>query len=195
MRTVLVAFLLMVHSVIAQDSLSRQYLSYVNMYRLVHNLPLLEYDMQLDSLALVRLIESAKGVDDCFEESEFKGLCKDGIRNLHFKFKSNTEDFHNNTNRIFVLGENMVAAPEYCTFQRGFSLGGTPISISETIHIKNGKNVANPAKKFLGGWIKSPGHNQILLAVDATLCAFKIYRTMHNNKQWLHGVFLIAKNR
>ena len=183
MRTVLVAFLLMVHSIIAQDSLSRQYLSYVNIYRFLHNLPVLEYDMQLDSLAIIRLIESAKGVDDCFEEPEFKGLCKDGIRNLHFKFKSNTEDFHNNTNRIFVLGENMVAAPEYCTFQRGFSLGGTPISISETIHIKNGKNVANPAKKFLGGWIKSPGHNQILLAVDATLCAFKIYRTMHNNKQ------------
>jgi uncharacterized protein YkwD len=181
--------------ILSQDSMSAAFLTLLNKYRIEMNLPTVEYDMQLDSLALVRLIESAKGINDCFEEEGFYGHCKDGMRNLHFKFMRNTEDFHNNSNRIFVFAENMIVAPEYFTYQKGLSLGGTPISISETIYVKNGRNIANPDKEFLDAWIKSPGHNVNLLARDGTLCAFKTYRTMHSNKQWLHGVFLIAKKR
>ena len=60
---------------IAQDSLSIEFIKVYNQYRIQNNLPLLQYDMQLDSFAMIRLVESAQGTDDCFTDSNFQ--CKD----------------------------------------------------------------------------------------------------------------------
>ena len=185
MKTLLISLLLMVHSVIAQDSLSRQYLSYVNMYRLVHNLPLLEYDMQLDSLALVRLIESAKGVDDCFEDPNFR--CKDSIRDLHFKFRTTVKDYHSKNPKTKVNGENMAVIGEFGYYSPRF----TNMIRRSNLNVP----LQNIAESFLQGWIHSPKHNELLLNTHANRCAFRVYRTMHQDKPWIHAIFLAGYNK
>ena len=180
MRTVLVAMVLMVHSIIAQDSLSRQYLSYVNIYRFLHNLPVLEYDMQLDSLAIIRLIESAKGVDDCFEDPNFR--CKDSIRNLHFKYQTTVNDYHSKNPKTTVTGENMAVIGEFGYYSPRF----TYMIRRSNLHVP----LQNIAESFLKSWIESPKHNELLLNTHANRCAFRVYRTMHQDKPWIHAIFL-----
>ena len=187
MRTVLVAFLLMVHSIIAQDSLSRQYLSYINIYRFLHNLPVLEYHMQLDSLAIIRLIESAKGVDDCFEDPNFNGVCKDSIRNLHFTFHAAVNDYHSKNPKTTVTGENMAVMEEFGYYSPRFTF----MIRRSNLHVP----LQNIAESFLKSWIDSPKHNELLLNTKANRCAFRVLRTMHQDKPWIHAIFLAGYNK
>lgn len=194
MRTVLVAIVLMVQNILAQDSLSRQYLSYVNIYRFFHNLPLLEYDMQLDSLAILRLIESAKGLDDCFEDPNFNGVCKDSIRNLHFKFQTTVDDYHSNHPNTFVTGENMGAIQEFQYFSSSYWLTDKIRITNPITSINCNVPLHHVAETFLDGWIHSPNHNELLLNTKANRCAFRVLRTMHQDKPWIHAIFLAGYN-
>ena len=72
--------------------------------------------MQLDSLAILRLIESAKGVDDCFEDPNFNGVCKDSIRDLHFRFQTTVDDYHSKNPKTTVTGENIGVMAEFQYF-------------------------------------------------------------------------------
>ena len=179
----------------AQDSLSTVFARLYNEYRVQKNLPTLIYDMQIDSLATIRLIESSKGVDDCFAEP-MKGInCKDGIRDLHFKFKSTSADF-NSKNDIFILNENMIAFTEFTSpilIKRNMGNGFFAPTV-DTIKVQHENNqfTQKVAEKALQEWIESHGHNINLLNANGTRFAFKVYRTMHNGFQWLHAVFLMG---
>ena len=180
---------------IAQDSLSIEFIKVYNQYRIQNNLPLLQYDMQLDSFAMIRLVESAQGTDDCFDDPNFNGNCKDGLRNLHYRFLSNATDFNNTNSRISVQGENMVVSPGSIAVIRIQRLSWlTPYRI-DTIITPVISSIKEIAEEFLAAWISSPGHNQLLLSKQPTLFAFKTYRTLHNNKPYVHGVFLIGSQK
>ena len=177
---------------IAQDSLSIEFIKVYNQYRIQNNLPLLQYDMQLDSFAMIRLVESAQGTDDCFTDSNYK--CKDG-RDLHHRFLSNATDFNNINSRISIEGENMAVFPGYTRVIRIQSLSWhTPYRI-DTIITPIISSIKEIAEEFLAAWISSPGHNQLLLSKQPTLFAFKTYRTLHNNKPYVHGVFVIGSQK
>ena len=179
---------------IAQDSLSIEFIKVYNQYRIQNNLPLLQYDMQLDSFAMIRLVESAQGTDDCFTDSNFQ--CKDGLRNLHYKFLSNATDFNNINSSISVQGENMTVFPGYTSAIRIQRLSWlTTYSKIDTITTPIISSIKEIAEEFLAAWISSPGHNQLLLSKQPTLFAFKTYRTLHNNKPYVHGVFVIGSQK
>jgi hypothetical protein len=178
---------------IAQDSLSIEFIKIYNQYRIQNNLPLLQYDMELDSFAMIRLVESAQGTDDCFNDPNFNGHCKDGIRNLHYRFLSNATDFNNTNRRISVDGENMCVSSDYYITRKVFRLSSfTTYTVEDSIIIPKISTIKNIAQEFLDSWISSPGHNLLLLSKKSTLFAFKTYRTMHNKKQYVHGVFVMG---
>jgi uncharacterized protein YkwD len=179
---------------IAQDSLSIEFIKVYNQYRIKNNLPLIQYDMQLDSFAMIRLVESAQGTDDCFNDSMYK--CKDGLRNLHYRFVSNATDFNNTNSRISVEGENMAVFWGYFSAIKIQRLSWlTPYITKDTIITPKISSIKEIAEEFLAAWISSPGHNQLLLSKRSTLFAFKIYRTLHNNKPYVHGVFVMGSQK
>lgn len=180
---------------IAQDSLSIEFIKIYNQYRIQNNLPLLQYDMELDSFAKIRLVESAQGTDDCFNDPNFNGHCKDGIRNLHYRFLSNATDFNNTNSRISVQGENMVVSPGSISVIRIQRLSWLTPYRKDTIITPVISSIKEIAEEFLAAWISSPGHNQLLLSKQPTLFAFKTYRTLHNNKPYVHGVFVIGSQK
>ena len=158
---------------IAQDSLSIEFIKVYNQYRIQNNLPLLQYDMQLDSFAMIRLVESAQGTDDCFTDSNFQ--CKDGLRNLHYRFLSNATDFNNTNSRISVQGENMVVSPGSIAVIRIQRLSWlTPYRI-DTIITPVISSIKEIAEEFLAAWISSPGHNQLLLSKQMCLISYSSF--------------------
>ena len=170
---------------IAQDSLSIEFIKVYNQYRIQNNLPLLQYDMQLDSLAIIRLIESAKGIDDCFEDPNFR--CKDSIRNLHFKYQTTVNDYHSKNPKTTVTGENMAVIGEFGYYSPRF----TYMIRRSNLHVP----LQNIAESFLKSWIDSPKHNELLLNTKANRCAFRVLRTMHQDKPWIHAIFLAGYNK
>jgi hypothetical protein len=70
----------------------------------------------------------------------------------------------------------------------------TPYRI-DTIITPTISSIKEIAEEFLAAWISSPGHNQLLLSKQPTLFAFKIYRTLHNNKPYVHGVFVMGSQK
>jgi hypothetical protein len=142
---------------------------------------------------MIRLVESAQGTDDCFTDSNFQ--CKDGLRNLHYRFLSNATYFNNINSRISAQGENMAVFPGYTRVIRMQRLSWlTPYRI-DTIITPTISSIKEIAEEFLAAWISSPGHNQLLLSKQPTLFAFKIYRTLHNNKPYVHGVFVMGSQK
>lgn len=212
MKKLIVIMLMMYLPSFAQDSLSTEFMRLYNEYRVKNQLPPLEYDMQLDSLCLDRLIVASAGISDCFVSIEKIDPCPDG-RNQHFKFSKTAEKFNNANNGITLTGENMVVTgefdvwedyiyPERTFFEKIWRFFRRILGIKSnhktppTYTMGKYRPVANPAKSFLDSWISSPGHNRYLLYDKNTHFAFRIYRTMHYGRPYLHGVFLggIKKN-
>ena len=69
---ILILILLTLPNVVlyAQDSLSAVFTKILNEYRIQNNAYPLIYDLSLDSVSMVLLIESAHGIDDCFDNPE-----------------------------------------------------------------------------------------------------------------------------
>ena len=89
----------------------------------------------------------------------------------------------------------MAVFPGYTRVIRIQSLSWhTPYRI-DTIITPIISSIKEIAKEFLAAWISSPGHNQLLLSKQPTLFAFKTYRTLHNNKPYVHGVFVIGSQK
>ena len=209
MKKLIVILLLVYLPSIAQDSLSKEFMRLYNEYRVKNQLPTLEYDMQLDSFALERLIVSSAGISDCMVHIEKIEDCPDG-RDLHFKFQPMVRRFNDSNSLMTITGENMAAGGEYALLwdfpKRTFwdkvhrffiKLFGGEFPKSKPIyssgsHIK----IPNPATAFLQSWIESPGHNKYLLHKENTHFAFRIYRTTHFGRIYLHSVFIggIKKN-
>ena len=190
--------LLNLHQMNAQDSLSAAFTKILNEYRIQNNLHPLVYDSSLDSVSMVRLIESAHGIDDCFEDINTAPNCKDGVRDLHFKFNKTATSFNQNNNKIQILAENMLVIAEFTTFKivsdtKNF-LDKVDVNSLPTSHTEC-TPVINVAKECLDLWISSHGHNQNLLHNTATRFSFKIYRMKHYNLDWLHAVYLTAKEK
>ena len=146
--------------------------------------------MQLDSLAILRLIESAKGVDDCFENPNFR--CKDSIRDLHFRFQTTVNDYHSKNSKTTVTGENMAVMAEFQYFSSSYWLTDKIRITNPISSINCNVPLHHVAETFLDGWIHSPKHNELLLNTKANSCAFRVYRTMHQDKPWIHAIFLAA---
>lgn len=182
----------------AQDSLSAVFAKILNEYRIQNNLNPLDYDSNLDSVAMLRLIESANGTDHCFSDPRKGFDCKDGgVRDLHFKFQKTADLFNKNNDTIQIIGENMRAAPE---FEAIYMIPADKINTNfnlDTIPIDHFicSEVKDIAESCLKGWIKSPRHNSILLHINAKAFSFKIFRTKHFNLDWLHAVFLITDKK
>lgn len=183
----------------AQDSLSTVFAKLYNEYRIQNNLPTLVYDMELDSIATIRLLESSQGTDDCFADPFAGGICKDGIRDLHFKFEKTASEFNDKNDKIMIINENMLALAEFTSPKLSVNTVGNAFYLpdSDTIIVKhkNGVIHKNLAEKCLRKWIESHAHNINLLKKHGTRFAFKTFRTMHNNYQWLHAVFLMATDK
>lgn len=73
-------------------------------------MPPIEYDIQLDSLDMVRLIISAQGTDDLFEVTASLGQSKNGMRDLHFGFVKATDDNHGKKPRNNGYGREYVCS-------------------------------------------------------------------------------------
>lgn len=183
----------------AQDSLSTVFIKLYNEYRTQNNLPTLVYDMELDSLAMIRLIESSAGVNDCFSDPIVGMKCENGYKNLHFKFQSNASDFNNKNSKIMVLSENMNVCPGFTIYKKVNNKKDVSfmknVNDSDYIITKNDSIPLEVVQGFLRSWIESHDHNLNLLDKKATRFAFKIFSTTHNNYQWLHACFLIGQDK
>ncbi len=203
MKKLIVIMLMVYLPSFAQDSLSTEFMRLYNEYRVMNQLPPLEYDMQLDSFALQRLIVSSAGISDCMVHIEKIEDCPDG-RNLHFKFQPMVRRFNDSNSLMTITGENMAAGGEYAVYwdfpERTFwdkvnrffiKLFGGELPKSKPIYSSGGHiKIPNPASTLLKGWIESPGHNRYLLNKENTHFAFRIYRTTHFGRIYLHSVFI-----
>jgi hypothetical protein len=52
---------------------------------------------------------------------------------------------------------------------------------------------SNIEGSVLNGWIRSPGHNRLLLTTEGTHYSFKIMETMHYNLRYIHAVLIMAR--
>ena len=118
--------------------------------------------------------------DDCFEDPNFR--CKDSIQDLHFKFQTTVNDYHSKNPKTTVTGENMAVIGEFGYYSPRF----TYMIRRSNLHVP----LQNIAESFLKSWIESPKHNELLLNTHANRCAFRVYRTMHQDKPWIHAIFL-----
>ena len=198
-KIIIVLILLSFQKIHAQDSLSTVFAKIYNEYRIQNNLSTLVYGMELDSVAMIRLVESSQGVDDCFTDPFTGGICEDGIRDLHFKFNTRANDFNQKNNKIEIINENMLLFPEFTSPKILVETASNGIYIpkKDTINIKhkNGMIEKNIAENSLKSWIESNKHKVNLLMKNGTRFAFKTFRTMHNNYQWLHVVFLMGTDK
>ena len=115
-KILLILLFIGLNQVHAQDSLSTAFLNLLNKYRIENNLHPLIYDASLDSVAMVRLVESSQGIDDCFDEKPDLNVlykCKDGLRNMHFKFDKTMKSFNKMNNDIQIISENMVLMAQF----------------------------------------------------------------------------------
>lgn len=183
----------------AQDSLSTVFINIYNQYRIQNNLPTLVYDMELDSLAMVRLIESSTGVDDCFSDPIVGMKCENEYKNLHFRFQSNASDFNSKNPKVMVTSENMNVCPGFSIYKK--TNNKNEVSFFKNVTDSNyiiSKNNAIPeevVQGFLKSWIGSHDHNLNLLDKNATRFAFKVFSTMHNNYRWIHACFLVGQDK
>ncbi len=209
MKKLIVIMLMVYLPSFAQDSLSTEFMRLYNEYRVMNQLPPLEYDMQLDSFALQRLIVSSAGISDCMVHIEKIEDCPDG-RNLHFKFQPMVRRFNDSNLMMTITGENMAAGGEYRLFWNVIEVGfwdkvnnffkkifGGEDEIKSKIIYSSGSHmkIPNPASAFLKSWIESPGHNKYLLHKENTHFAFRIYRTTHFGRIYLHSVFIGGKKK
>lgn len=178
----------------AQDSLSTIFIKLYNEYRIQNNLSTLVYDVELDSLAMIRLIESSTGVDDCFSDPILGMKCENENKNLHFRFNSNKSDFNNKNLKIMVLSENMNVYPGFTIYKQDVSVLKN-VNDSDYIITNNNSIPLEVVQGFLKSWIGSHNHNLNLIDKNATRFAFKIFTTMHNNYSWIHACFLIGQDK
>ena len=104
-----------------------------------------------------------------------------------------------NKNKIEIINENMLLFPEFTSPKILVETASNGIYIpkKDTINIKhkNGMIEKNIAENSLKSWIESNKHKVNLLMKNGTRFAFKTFRTMHNNYQWLHVVFLMGTDK
>lgn len=210
MKAAMIICVLILQNCLAQDSISLVFMKEYNQYRHEKNLNPLQYAHELDSISLIRLTESAAGIDDCFElENKRPGTCSDGIRNPHFKFEKTKKAYNADSNLFTIISENMAVCGEFMIgkniVKRKQKSQGTLASllnilfptaqneVSDTIYYQAEKVVLNNLeKKMLDMWISSPKHNAFLLDREITHFSYKIYRTLHSGRPWTHAIFLGA---
>lgn len=182
----------------AQDSLSNVFTKILNEYRIQNNLHPLIYDSNLDSVSMKRLIETAHGIDDCFENPEKGPVCKDGIRNQHFKFAKTMDSFNRSNQNMQILSENMLVIAEFTTIGK-MPNGNNTVTASNVdsliISRRDYTPCNNVAEFSLKSWIDSHNHNLNLLHREATKFSFRIYRMKHFNLDWIHAVFLLVNEK
>jgi hypothetical protein len=144
---------------------------------------------------MVRLVESSQGIDDCFDEKPDLNVlykCKDGLRNMHFKFDKTMKSFNKMNNDIQIISENMVLMAQFKKRipSNNFAFNNDTVDVVESFEI-----TSDIAEKSMESWIGSPGHNLNLLNKKATRFSYKIYRTKHKGYSYIHGVFLLANEK
>ena len=134
------------------------------------------------------------GAYNCFDNPERGPVCKDGIRNQHFKFQKTMDYFNKHNDSLMILSENMLVIAEFTSI--GKTLGGNVVTKDNLDSFIVSYRVCTPLSEIaefsLKSWIDSPKHNQNLLHRTATRISYKIFRMKHYNLDWIHSVLILA---
>ena len=194
----------------AQDSLSRRFAAIYDAYRISKGMQPLCYAPELDSFSMARLSESIEGNRDCFLDT---GYHCPGLKDMHYKFEPMVHAYNINHKNFPVIGENMAYRSQkhwlevtykeegnfltkfYRSIRRFLGMK-TEIKDREIERVERypvNDAFSNIEQSIIKGWIKSPGHNELLLSKEGTHYSFKVMETMHYNLRYVHAVLIMAK--
>lgn len=194
----------------AQDSISKRFAVLYDAYRITKGMNPLCYAPELDSFSTARLAISIEGNRDCFLDTGYQ--CQ-GDKDLHFKFLPMVKQFNKTHTYFPIIGENMAYRSQKHWLEFTYKKQGNVLTkLYQTMCKVLGIEIELPQKEIekierfpvndafsniegsvLNGWIRSPGHNRLLLTTEGTHYSFKIMETMHYNLRYIHAVLIMAR--